>query len=533
MHTRGDISTMTAHSSYSDGFKMPTEPCPLPSLGSDEESFVVLWKDMDNKSLSVDPYEPIGASVLNEAKELISKELSLIQRAETSEHLQNASHQVSSGPKQTTSEIEKSASENMVQSTELPRMPQMERDFSPSDLISIATFSTDLTSEEVQKKVSQIIEENVHLKDTILQNNMSMKAQYERIVTWQEDVQKVHQAHKEKILEAKEFIERLKRENFSLSRDLEKLNEINKLQENELISLKQSLQEKQQQVNEKLVKSADNNMKEFELDIANKKVKELELEVENMTLENAHLRKDKIKLLDGFSKKDDYEKEIEKLQEQLHRSKIQIEEANMGLLKVTSLEEEKRQSLYKTVEALRSQISSTKQHAVPLEELENMRQQLTNTQIRLTEVELSRVQAYSHIENLSKEISELRRQLGDGQNISKDEIYALQAQLDVYRADFEAERTVKETIKTENDKYSEDIQNLQRRNQQLQEEIEMLREHRDYVVYPSRRRDHSSPSSASSNEHTMKCPKCNFGFTTQQALENHVYRCLEIDDNLP
>ena len=34
-----------------------------------------------------------------------------------------------------------------------------------------------------------------------------MKAQYERIVTWQEDVQKVHEVHKERFLRAKQYIE--------------------------------------------------------------------------------------------------------------------------------------------------------------------------------------------------------------------------------------------------------------------------------------------------------------------------------------
>ncbi|KAJ8949246.1 hypothetical protein NQ318_022759 [Aromia moschata] len=106
--------------------------------------------------------------------------------------------------------------------------------------------------------------------------------------------------------------------------------------------------------------------------------------------------------------------------------------------------------------------------------------------------------------------------------------------LDVYKADFEAERTAKETLKAENDKYSEDMQNLHRRNQQLQEEIEMLRENRDYVVYPSQRRHApTTTSTPSSNGYPMKCPKCNFGFTTLQALENHVYRCIELDENLP
>lgn len=69
--------------------------------------------------------------------------------------------------------------------------------------------------------------------------------------------------------------------------------------------------------------------------------------------------------------------------------------------------------------------------------------------------------------------------------------------MDVYKADFEAEKSAKETIKTEKEKLSEDMQNLQRRNQQLQEEIEMVREH-DYVVPPSLARDRSTVPSAPS-----------------------------------
>lgn len=45
--------------------------------------------------------------------------------------------------------------------------------------------------------------------DTILGNNSTMKLQYERIVKWQSDVQKVHQTHREKMIEAKDFIEKV------------------------------------------------------------------------------------------------------------------------------------------------------------------------------------------------------------------------------------------------------------------------------------------------------------------------------------
>lgn len=58
-------------------------------------------------------------------------------------------------------------------------------------------------------------------------------------------------------------------------------------------------------------------------------------------------------------------------------------------------------------------------------------------------------------------------------------------QLEIYKADFEAERKAKESIKEEKEKLTEDLQNLQRRNQQLQERIDMISD-RDFVMYESR-----------------------------------------------
>lgn len=70
-------------------------------------------------------------------------------------------------------------------------------------------------------------------------------------------------------------------------------------------------------------------------------------------------------------------------------------------------------------------------------------------------------------------------------------------QLEIFKADFEAERRAKESIKEEKDKLCEDLQNLQRRNQQLQERIEMISD-KDYVMYESRNaRDRPNRSSSS------------------------------------
>lgn len=50
---------------------------------------------------------------------------------------------------------------------------------------------------------------SVFYLETIIQNNMSMKNQYERIQAWQKDVQEVHKAHKDKLFEAKEIIDKV------------------------------------------------------------------------------------------------------------------------------------------------------------------------------------------------------------------------------------------------------------------------------------------------------------------------------------
>ncbi|KAJ8949247.1 hypothetical protein NQ318_022760 [Aromia moschata] len=326
------MATSNTYPLTSESFKMPSEPCPLPSLGSDEESFVVLWKDMDSKSLLGDDHEPIGTSVVEEAKQLINKELSQLDQANAIQN-QMGSASVLNNSENVEPQIDSSGmppTSNMEQSTALPKMPQVERGF-------------------------------------------------------------------------------LKKENFNLTRDMEELVEKMKLQENDLIALRQTLKDREQQANEKLAQSADNNLRAFDLEIANKKMKELELAIQKMTQDNANLRENNATLTMELSKIDGYEKEIENLQHLLHCSKTQMEESKMELLKVKSLEEERQKSLNGVIENLRHQLSQ--QQAIPVEDLTNMRQQLTNTQIMLTQVEHTRTAAYVQIEALNREVADLKRKL--------------------------------------------------------------------------------------------------------------------------
>lgn len=100
-------------------------------------------------------------------------------------------------------------------------------------------------------------------------------------------------------------------------------------------------------------------------------------------------------------------------------------------MKINSTNEEKLKSLNDIIDSLRSQLFFTKQQQITLptqEEVTNIRQQLASTQIVLTQIEHARNAAYDHIENLNKEVLELKTKL-EGSQTQTDEIYALKAQV--------------------------------------------------------------------------------------------------------
>ncbi|XP_072394727.1 uncharacterized protein [Diabrotica undecimpunctata] len=495
-------------------FKIPQEPCPLTTLESDEESFVVLGQSIPDASTELYP-EPIGLSVIAEAKRLINSELEAIDQAKN-----NDEKKVSL---ESNKDAFKLSSCKMDTSVNFPTMTNIEKGVESSSVISIASFTPDMSSEEVQKKIAHIIEENIRLKDTVLQNNLSLKSQYERIVAWQEDVQKVHQAHKDKLLEAKVFLESLRREKDNLKRELTKAIELNENQASQIEELKQRLNEKDNQ-------RYDDSIKESQLKDQEKKISDLELQLNNMSIE----------------KKQDEEQKNVVSKLQAHLNEI-IEERNSANIKIEELRAElsiktqREESLHVTITSLKSQMEAL----APAEEVKTLRTQLGETQNALTRMEATRSRAYSQVRELTDELSEVRSQLeslkSQTQERSRDsqleheEMCVLKMQMDVYKTDFEEERRAREVIKGEKDRLEEDLQNIQRRNQQLQEEIELLRREGNNFVIPPRPspprveqiRQPSAPS-PSRNE-LLRCPKCNFAFNDLAHLETHVYRCLDME----
>ncbi|KAI8419791.1 hypothetical protein MSG28_008443 [Choristoneura fumiferana] len=97
---------------------------------------------------------------------------------------------------------------------------------SPASLMVASNIiSEDKSTEELQKRFGEILDENVLLKETLKQNNDSMKDQFLLIASCQEDMMKTHSLHKEKFEETKELVERLRQENKKLKQDIVRLSE--------------------------------------------------------------------------------------------------------------------------------------------------------------------------------------------------------------------------------------------------------------------------------------------------------------------
>lgn len=80
-----------------------------------------------------------------------------------------------------------------------------------------------LSTDEMQKKLTDVLQENVKLKETLRQNTLSMKEQFNTLAMWQEEVMKVHETHKKKFAETRELVTHLKKENAVLKTILSQL----------------------------------------------------------------------------------------------------------------------------------------------------------------------------------------------------------------------------------------------------------------------------------------------------------------------
>lgn len=76
-------------------------------------------------------------------------------------------------------------------------------------MVASTIITDDRSTEELQKRFGELLDENVILKETLKQNNESMKEQFLLIASCQEDMMKTHVLHKEKFDQTKGLVEKV------------------------------------------------------------------------------------------------------------------------------------------------------------------------------------------------------------------------------------------------------------------------------------------------------------------------------------
>lgn len=135
-----------------------------------------------------------------------------------------------------------------------------------------------------------------------------------------------------------------------------------------------------------------------------------------------------------------------------------------------------------------------------------------NAQMHITDLELAKIKYLQVIDEKEREIAKLQKQLVDASSEKDDVHAALRAQLELYKADYEAEVGAKNSLMAEKNQLAEDLQNLQRRNQQLIEEVERLRRDGDFVHVPRPRTAEATSNDVSAFRHLVDIGKFLYQF---------------------
>ncbi|XP_053986522.1 optineurin-like [Hylaeus volcanicus] len=80
--------------------------------------------------------------------------------------------------------------------------------------------SWESTDSQIETKLNELLQENEKLKETLKQNNIAMKQQFNTLASWQEEIMRVHQNNKKKFSDMRELINHLKKENSELKMKL-------------------------------------------------------------------------------------------------------------------------------------------------------------------------------------------------------------------------------------------------------------------------------------------------------------------------
>ncbi|KAL4702806.1 hypothetical protein ACJJTC_010647 [Scirpophaga incertulas] len=401
----------------------------------------------------------------------------------------------------------------------------------PSMMTASAMVTDDTTTEELQRRFGKLLDENLILKESLKKNNESIKEQFVMIMSFQEDMMKTHQLHKEKFNETRELVEKLRQDNKQLKEEL-------------------SLREAEKAT----AKSGPSSGLEFVTSPDDDTIYKLTAQLELVERQRREVLVDNEKLT---WQKESLEHIVDATTKECAELKIKVQQLELedklgslrGELKAAQLKIMELENVKLEYIKHKSSVADTvRMYKEQLLELNKMLKEAQQTKIQNTNVEaltsalLARAE---EIKSLKEELKLVREE--------KDDKDLLKAQLDLYKSDFEAEREARQKMASEKETILADMRTLQRKCKEQNDLIDIIKgiEPSLYstalTLSTNAASSNQSPASLSAAAETAgvtrpasngaikktiyTCPKCRkFKSNEEVVIQEHLDFCLDQED---
>lgn len=372
---------------------------------------------------------------------------------------------------------------------------------------------------EVQM-LQHLMNEHGQLKDSLQKANVAMRNNFTCIQKWQDEVKLTYTDQVQKIDEQCAAIEKMEVENEKLKQALAVAEAYSRDQEKrtseQRLALEKELQDAQKQI------QAERASAVAEIEELKKVSSEKQSILQNMAkeIERLELEKQEFVVVKP-NKPETSDGGIQFINKEEHDRQIKVLQREMSVYVATNLEFEDMQKIY-------------------IDELNCLKVNLTAAENVHTNQRLHMERQAKDIETKDVSLAENIREL----KTLAEQVDVLTAQLDIYKVDFEAERSARAELASEKDHILSDLKLLQKRNQQLIDEIQNRRVAEDKATHAAneslnkRESPEASTSveaaSSSSEEQTyvrsiLRCPLCNGSYKDISTLQNHVEDCVGLE----
>lgn len=371
--------------------------------------------------------------------------------------------------------------------------------------------------------LQHIMNEHGQMKESLQKANVAMRKNFTNIQKWQDEVKAKYADQVRTIDEQCATIGRLESENEMLKQVVAtagtRAAEQEKRTTEQYMALKTAFEEAQKQM------QAERTSALAEIDELQKLVSEKESILKNMGQEIERLELEKQEFVVVKSNKPEPKAGGQFMTTEEHNRQIKVLQREMSVVVAKNLEFEDMKKVY-------------------IDELNCMRVNLTAAEEVHKKNHLQMDRQAREMETKDVTLAENLRELKS----LAEQVDVLTAQLDIYKNDFEAERSARAELASDKDRILVDLKLLQKRNQQLIEEVQNGRVAEEKATRAANesldKREPSPPKPGtsvdeaaggtsqeeqSSNRWVLYCPLCSQAYKDLSTLQIHVEDCEGID----